>query len=112
MLSLDTAKRLLVALGSQTSGNEVASILNNSATGQGQAGWTTAAIIKAAHVSTTTDFGSLKVGDYVVHVGAAAGNAIFYTVATAGTLPAAAVVNDLYVVFRQLTLPAASALTL
>jgi hypothetical protein len=36
-----------------------------------------------------------------------AGNAIFYTVAVAGTLPAAAVVGDLYTVFRAFAKPAA-----
>ena len=63
-----------------------------------------AAMIIAAHTSTTTDFGALAVGDIVVHIPAVAGNAIFYTVATAGTLPAAAVVGDLYMAWRANTL--------
>jgi hypothetical protein len=54
----------------------------------------------ATNVSATIDFGALKVGDKVIKIPAVAGNAIFYTVAVAGTLPAAAVVGDLYTVFR------------
>jgi len=67
-------------------------------------GWMTPAIIIAAHVSQTTDFGVLAVSDYVIHIPATAGNAIFYTVATAGTLPAAAVVGDMYIVMRAVNL--------
>ena len=55
-------------------------------------------IIVATSTSTTTDFGSLKVGDKVMYLPAALGEARFFTVATAGTLPAAAVSGALYVV--------------
>lgn len=108
-LSSDTTKRLLIALTSQSAGNEVASVLNNSSAGTTQTGWTTPAVIIATNVSTTIDFGALKVGDKVIHIPAVAGNSIFYSVVTAGTLPAAAVVGDLYQVLRALVLPAASA---
>lgn len=112
MISTDTAKRMLEALTSQPAGNEVLTVLNNAQAATGQSGWTLPTVIKAAHVSTTTDFGALKVGDYVVHIPAVAGNSSFYTVITAGTLPAAAVVNDLYIVLRTVTYPAASTVIL
>ena len=60
-------------------------------------GWFT---IKATSTSTTTDFGELAVGDYVIQIPDAAATMHYMTVATAGTLPAAAVVDDLYVVLR------------
>tara|TARA_R100000406_G_scaffold81599_1_gene63420 strand:- start:2883 stop:3188 length:306 start_codon:yes stop_codon:yes gene_type:complete len=56
--------------------------------------------IKATATSTTTDFGNLKVGDLVIQIPDSAGNSHYMTVATAGTLPEAAVVDDLYVVLR------------
>jgi hypothetical protein len=58
------------------------------------------AAIVATNVSQTVDFAALVVGDKVIHVPAVAGNSDFSIVATAGTLPAAAVVGDLYVVLR------------
>jgi hypothetical protein len=60
------------------------------------------AMIVATATSTTTDFGSLVVGDKVLLIPATAGNAQFLTVATAGTLPEAAVVGDMYLVLRAL----------
>lgn len=94
MLSLDTSKRIITALAGATSGNELITAVNNS-------GWGIPAAIVAAHVSTTTDFAALKAQDLVLHIPATAGNAAFFTVATAGTLPAAAIVGDLYVVLRS-----------
>ena len=55
-------------------------------------------LIIATATSTTTDFGSLKVGDIVVQIEDAAATAHYMVVATAGTLPEAAVVDDLYIV--------------
>ena len=57
-------------------------------------------LIIATAVSTTTDFGSLKVGDLVLQVRPTAATMHYMTVATAGTLPEAAVVTDLYIVLR------------
>ena len=59
-------------------------------------------VIKATSTSTTTDFGDLEVGDYVIQI-RPAGSATtieYLTVVTAGTLPESAVAADLYVVFR------------
>lgn len=94
-LSLQTVQEILTSLGNQNDGRELVSAINNSA-------WGIPAAIVAAHVSTTTDFAALAVGDLVVHIPAAAGNSIFYSVVTKGTLPAAAVVGDLYIVCRQM----------
>ncbi len=93
MLSLYTADRIITALTSATAGNELISAINNS-------GWGIPAAIVAAHTSSTTDFAALLAKDLVVHIPATAGNASFSTVATAGTLPTAAVVGDLYIVLR------------
>lgn len=65
------------------------------------------AAIVALHVSQTTDFGILAVGDVVAVLPAAAGNSHFLTVATAGTLGEAAVVGSLYIILRSTALPAA-----
>jgi hypothetical protein len=61
-----------------------------------------AAMIVAAHVSQTTDFGALQVGDIVLHIPAApaATDSEFRVCATAGTLGQAAVVGALYMVYR------------
>ncbi len=61
---------------------------------------TVAGAIIATNVSTTIDFGSLKVGDIVLSTPAAAGNSEFEIVVTNGTKPSAAVVGDLYSVLR------------
>lgn len=111
-LSLDATKRLIESLASQDAGNEVATILNRSSSGQAQAAWTMAAVIVATNVSATIDFAALKVGDQLVHIPAVAGNAAFETVATAATKPSAAVVGDLYVALRALPTVAASAVIL
>ena len=63
-------------------------------------------IIIATAVSTTTDFGSLKVGDKVLVMDEAAGTpanttgAYYMVCVTAVTLPAAAVISNIYVVLR------------
>lgn len=93
MLSIYSGKRLIEALTSKQAGNEVGGILNNSA-------WGMPAVIIAAHVSATTDFGALLPGDLLVHIPATAGNAAFESIVTAGTKPSAAIVGDLYIVVR------------
>lgn len=60
-----------------------------------------ALVIVATSTSTTTDFGDLKVGDTIIVVPATPGNATFGVCATAGTLPFAAVIGDLYFVVRK-----------
>lgn len=67
-----------------------------------------AALIVATSTSTTTDFGDLEVGDQILVLPVAGGTpasttgSYFKTCGTAGTLPAAAVVGNLYVVLRSL----------
>ena len=109
-LSDDAVKRLMVATASAAAGNEVATAINNGAAMAAQSGFAVVAGIVASHTSTTTDFGALHVGDLVLKVPVSAGNGIFYTVATTGTLPAAAVIGALYVVLRAVSLPTATAL--
>lgn len=111
-LSATTVKNLIVALANQPNANELASAVNDGDAVSAATGLTVAAAITATATSTTTNFGALLVGDLVIAVPAAAGNTIFYTVATAGTLPAAAVVGSLYVVLRAYTAPAATTTTL
>lgn len=108
-LSSDTIFRACIALAKQDAGNELASAVNQGLAQAAQDLVCIPAAIVAAHTSTTTDFAALQVGDFVVHVGATAGNAQFLTVATAGTLPVAAVIGDLYLVLRAFVSPAASA---
>ena len=95
-ISLGTAKRVVIATAKQEDGNEILSAINNCA-------WGVPAMIVAAHVSSTTDFSALKVGDIVIHIPATAGNTSFSQVVTVGTLPTAAVVGDLYMVHRQMS---------
>jgi len=60
-----------------------------------------AAMIVATVVSQTVDFASLRVGDLIVMTPATAGNADFIgPIATAGDLGQAAVVGNLYQVYR------------
>lgn len=94
MISNPTARRVLIALASQKDGNEILTQLNNAA-------FALPAVIVAAHVSTTTDFAALVIGDLVVHIPATAGSASFSKVIAKGTLPAAAVVGDLYIAVRS-----------
>jgi hypothetical protein len=93
MLSSYTGKRLVEALTSKQAGNEVGTILNNSA-------WAIPLAIVATSVSATVNFAALAPGDFLIHIPAAAGNAAFETVVTAGTKPSAAIVGDLYVAVR------------
>lgn len=59
------------------------------------------AMIVATSTSQTTDFGALQVGDLVVMIPATAGSADFIgPIAVAGTLGQAAVIGNLYMVFR------------
>lgn len=96
-LSTQFVKNIMSAVVSQELGNLVADGVNAGLL----ASHVIANVITATNVSTTIDFvGKLSVGDKVVMIPAVAGNSIFYTVATAGTLPAAAVVGNLYVVIR------------
>jgi len=62
--------------------------------------------IPATSVSTTTNFSSLLVGDYLLHVPASPGSASFGVVVVAGTAPFAAVIGDLYLVMRAINLDA------
>lgn len=67
-------------------------------------GMATPAAIIATSVSTTVDFAALAIGDILIHIPAAAGNAAFEKVTVAGTKPSAAVVGDLYLVMRAVNL--------
>jgi hypothetical protein len=107
-LSTKAARRLAVDIGKKTEANEVIDAVNKGAAVAAQGAFVVPAVIVATNVSTTIDFGALALGDKVVHIPTVAGNASFLTVATAGTLPAAAVVGDLYVVLRAFAAPAAS----
>lgn len=96
-LSNQAVKNIMSAVVSQEIGNSVADGINAGLL----ASHVIANVIVATNVSTTIDFaGKLAVADKVIMIPAVAGNSIFYTVATAGTLPAAAIVGNLYVVIR------------
>lgn len=105
-LSAATIKALGVALAGQAAAQEVGVALNNATATQSAV--MLAAAIVATNVSQTIDFGALQVGDLVAMIPAVAGNADFITVATAGDLGQAAVVGNLYLVLRPVTLPAAA----
>jgi hypothetical protein len=107
VMSQATLRRLIIALSGAKAGNEAASLIENGNAMAAQSGMSIPAAIVAAHVSTTTDFAALAVGDLLVHIPATAGNAAFETIVTAGTKPSAAVVGDLYVVLRAFSAPAA-----
>lgn len=112
MLTLSNVRRLIVSLANNGLGNQVATILN-----QAKALWegtshSLPALIVATAVSATTNFGALRVGDRVVRISPTAGNAQAFTVVTAGTLPAAAVVGDFYLVYRAKPTVEASAVKL
>lgn len=111
-LSSSSVRALITALANQSLGNEVATDLNTAEALATATSHKIVGAIVATSTSTTTDFGVLAVGDLVVAIPVAAGNAIYYTVATAGTLPAAAVEDTLYVVLRAFTAPAASNVSL
>lgn len=99
-LSVNAVKRLIHAVTSRNAGNELASAIDaNTAANAAHASVIAAAIV-ATSVSTTVDFAALAVGDKLIHIAAAAGNANFEVVATAGTKPSAAVIGDLYIALR------------
>lgn len=103
-LSDQATKNLMSAVTSQEFGNLIADGVDAGLL----ASHVIVGMIVATNVSTTIDFaGKLAVGDRVIMIPAVAGNSIFYTVATAGTLPAAAVVGNLYVVVRAKDAPSA-----
>lgn len=108
MLLLDSVKRMFTAVTDEvTAGPDIVNAINQGQSLAQQSGWSIPAAIVAAHVSATTDFGALLVGDYVVHIPATAGSADWAAVITAGTNPdGTAVVGDLYVVLRAYSLPA------
>lgn len=112
LLSSDTLKRLAHALTSKSAAQEVADSMNQGASAASQDVYCQPALIVATNVSTTIDFAALRVSDKVLHIPATAGNSNFLSVAVAGTLPAAAVVGDLYVVIRAFSAPAASSIIL
>jgi len=105
---------MLIALTSQSAGNEVVSAINNGAAVAALGGFYIPASIVATAASAVTDFGALKVGDQVIHIPAVAGNADWAAVITAGTNPdGAAVIGDLYIVLRAMpALPAAASFVL
>jgi hypothetical protein len=108
-LSSGAVKAVALAMADRDDGKEVAVAINNGDAVARLASHVPVKLIVATSTSTTTDFGALVVGDKVLMVPAVAGNSIFYTVATAGTLPAAAVIGNLYVVLRAVSLPADTA---
>jgi len=107
-ISADTVKRLMISLTSKTAGNEVADAVNPGQALAAQSGWSIKAIITATNVSQTIDFGTLAVGDKLLQIATTPGNPAVLVCATAGTLPVAAVVGDVYFVFRAFSAPAAS----
>lgn len=108
-LATDTIKKLITALADKTAAQEMATAENTGILLAAASGYTVKTLIVATNVSTTIDFASLAVGDKVLILPAVAGNSMFVSCATAGTLPQAAVVGSLYVVLRAFT--AATAVT-
>lgn len=111
-LSSGLIRRMLIALGASKEGNELANAVAGGAAQASQDLVCLPAAIVATSVSTTVDFAALAVGDKVLHIPTTAGNSSFMTVATAGTLPAAAVVGDMYLVTRAFSAPATTAFKL
>ena len=110
-LTANQIKLLMTAVSSQPEGNAIASAINNGTSASAALdliGWQIGHAVVATSTSTTTNFAPLLVGDFVISVPAPAGTpanttgAYFGTVATAGTLPFAAVIGDLYVAIRPL----------
>lgn len=108
-ISDDITKRLMISLTSATAGNTVADALNAGLAAVAQNLVCIPLIKKATSTSTTTDWSALAVGDLVLQIKAADGTAVMRVVVTAGTHPAASVVDDYYLVFRAYTAPTASA---
>jgi hypothetical protein len=98
-LSTKTKKIIEIALADRKAGAELSAAVDNASAPQSS--HKIAAMIVATAVSQTTDFGALQVGDLVVMTPATAGNADFIgPVAVAGTLGQAAVIGNLYTVYR------------
>lgn len=108
-ISSDLTKRLASAVTDIKGGNDIADILNSAQAVAAQGLVVIAAAIVATSTSQTTDFGALLVGDKVIMIPATSGNADFISPGVAGNLGQAAVVGNLYLVLRSLSLPAASA---
>lgn len=111
-LSINEQRRIIEAVTSQAAGRNIIDAINQGAALAGQSAKSIPAAIIATSVSTTVDFGALKVGDLLIHIPAAAGNSAFESIVTAGTKPSAAIVGDLYVVLRAYAAPAASSAVL
>lgn len=114
-LSTDTVKRLALALGSVSAANELANAINpaSALVTQGTVGMILVNVITATSTSQTTDFASLQVNDQVIMIPATAGNAdAIGPISTAGNLGQAAVVGNVYLVFRAFAAPAAVSITL
>lgn len=107
LISEDTRRRAIHALGSPVAGGELCDKLNLADAAATQDLFAIVALIVATNVSATIDFGGLVVGDKILISPAAAGNSMFVTCAVAGTLPQAAVVGSLYVVLRAFAAPTA-----
>jgi hypothetical protein len=107
-LSSNSLYLLACALTKSDAANEVASDLSSASVLADQSGLSIAALIVATSTSTTTNFAALKVGDKVLHISVAGSTNDLTTVATAGTLAEAAVVSDVYVVFRPFVAPPAA----
>lgn len=106
-MSQNMLRRLIIAMSGAKAGNPLADMIEAGNAHAQASGMSIPAAIVAAHVSATTDFAALQVGDLLVHIPATAGNAAFEAIVTAGTKPTAAVVGDLYVVLRAFSVPAA-----
>lgn len=111
-LSSTSIDNVAVAVADVNVGNEVTTLINRGDAIATQSLKTLALAIVATNVSQTIDFAALQVGDSVLSTPAGAGGAVNgYTVATVGTLPAAAVVGSTYLVFRATATALAAAVT-
>lgn len=108
LASTDLVQKAMTMLTSTVAGNEFATLLNKGAASALATHICVGGII-ATSTSQTVDFGVLKVGDRVIKIHATLGTAKFRTCSVAGTLGEAAVIGDLYVVLRAISLPADSA---
>jgi hypothetical protein len=100
-VSVNTNKRLCIALTDQNAGNEAYNALNAAVAGQSEA-FATLFIIAATGTSTTTGFGALAVGDVAVDLTTPAKNTnvAAMTVITAGTLPYTPTSGDVIMAMR------------
>lgn len=103
VLSVNSVKALITALGSQGLGNEVATAINNGSTSSDAVdtlNWQVALVATATGTSTTTGMSAIAVGDIVVSIKATAGNPVFGTAITAGTIPFTPANGDLIIALR------------